>query len=278
MKKISKIIAIISGILLILGLLYVANAFVGNPISKMIVTKNAVKYIEETYINTDYYVDKVTYSFKTGGYYANIKSPSSEDTYFSVSYNMLGDIGYDRFPTRVADGFNTWERINSQYRKVTDDIIANIPYESDIAFGEIETIDKGNSILNFGLDMSELELDKNYDIAKLGSEYGNITIYVYVEEVTAEKAREVLLEIKNEFEKENQSFYAIDLVLRNSQKKELKDWQDEDSIRMEGILYTDIVEDGLLEKIETVIIETKKYYDEMDKKEKEKEMEQEKNL
>lgn len=267
MKKTLKIIAIVVAVLLIIGLLFVANAFVGNPISKMIVTNNAKEYIEETYPDTDYYVDSVNYNFKTTKYYANVKSPSSKDTSFTLSYSMLGNAGYDSFSSRVSDGFNTWDRINNEYRTITAEIIENLPYESDVNYGEIQILEKGNSMINFGLDMSTLELDKVYDIDELGSKYGKITLYVYVDEVTAEKASEVLVEVKKQFDKEKLSFYAIDLVLRLPRNKEVKDWQDTEKIHIESFLYSDIVDDNLLEKVNASIIATENYYDEMDKKE-----------
>ena len=264
MKKIGKVIAISVAIVLIIGLLILTNAFVGNPISKIMVTNNAQKYIEATYPNTDYEVERVVFNFKTGGYTAYIQSLSSQDTYFDVDYSIRGKIKYDNFSTRVSDGFNTWQRINSEYREVTDEIIEQLPYETDIEYGEIQTLEKGNSPLKFGVDMASLELDKLYDTNELGRQYGKITLYVNTEEVTPEKAAEVLQEVKKQFDEHNQSFYAIDLVLRYPRKEEIKEWQDDKALRIECFLYSDIVEEGLLEKIEGAIGVTEAYYKEMD--------------
>ena len=264
MKKTSKIIAIIVAFILIGILLIITNAFVGNPISKMIVTNNANTYIKETYPDTDYYIESVNYSFKTGGYYAHIKSPSSKDTYFSVSYSLWGNKNYDNFSSYVEDKFNTWDRINSEYRTATNDILENLPYVSEINFAELETSDKGNNLLNFGLDMASLELDRNYDIKEMASKYGKVTLYVDDEDVSIQKVSEILLEVKEQFDNNNQAFYAIDLVLRNPRNKDIKDWQDETAIRLECFLYSDINDENLIPKIEVCIEETQNYYDEMD--------------
>ena len=264
MKKTIKMIAILVAFLLVAGILFIANAFVGNPVSKIIVNNNAKKYISQTYPNTDYYIDRVGYDFKTGGYYVNIKSPSSKDTYFSVNYNLWGKVGYDNYSSRVRDGFNTWNRVNSEYRDVVDEIIENLPYESDINYGEIQPLDKGDDILQFGLDMAKLELDKEYDIKEIGSKHGKVVLYVYLDEITIEKASEVLLEVKKQFDAKNQSFYAIDLVLRQPQNKDIKDWQDTESIRIECFLSSDIEEKGLTDKIQKNIIETEKYNEELE--------------
>ncbi len=261
MKKILRVMAVSAAILLIAGVLFVVNAFVGNPISKMIVSHQAQKYIEATYPNTDYYIDSVNYSFKISGYHAHIKSPSSKDTYFSVSYGMLGEVGYDNFDAYVARGFNTWDRINSDYRLAVDKVIETLPYETHIAYGEVQTREKNNG---FGLDMEALELDKDYDIAEMGSQYGKITLYVYVDEVTTEKATEVLREVKAQFDRAKQPFYAIDVVLRLPKNEDKKDWQDDERIRIEDILYTDI-DDDLLAKVEENITQTKEKYEALDK-------------
>ena len=262
MKKIFKIIAILVAFVLIAGVLFITNAFVGNPISKAIVSDNAKKYVAETYPNTDYYIDRVGYDFKTGGYYAQVKSPSSIDTYFSVHYNMWGKVGYDNYTSYVEDRFNTWQRISSDYRSATDEIINALPYRSDIAFGEIKTLDRGDGDLEFGLDMTSLELDKEYDLYDLGSKYGEITLYVYVEDISVDAAAEVLLEVKKRFENQKQSFYVINLVLRPD------DWEPGvggESTRIENFLYEDIIETGIEDKIDAVLKATQEYYDRMDK-------------
>ena len=266
MKKIFKIIVVVVATLLIVGLIFITNAFVGNPISKMVVKNNAKEYIETNYKETDYYIDRIGYDFKTSGYYANIKSPSSKDTYFSLTFGILGNFWRDSFSTRVTDGFNTWNRINNEYRTLVDEIIVNLPYETDINYGELKTLYKGNDLINFGLDMSSLELDKVYDIKELGGKYGKVVLYVYADEVTPEKASEVLLEVKNQFDEKNQEFYAIDLVLGLPKNNDIKDWQDTEKINLESYLYSDIVEEDLLQNVKASIIATEKYYEEMEAK------------
>ena len=265
MKKIAKIVSIIVAVGLIVGVLFVANAFVGNPISKAIVSGNAKDYVLEKYPNTDYYVDSVGHNFKTGGYLAHIKSKSSKDTYFSVKYNSFGKVGYDNFESYVGDRFNTWRRIDGEYREKTDEVIENLDVDTDIAFGGLETSDKGNNMLDFGIDMKSLELDKDYDLGELGSKYGKITLYVYDNEVSVDKMAEVLLKVKEKFDEGNASFYAIDLVLRSHRNEDKKDWQDNEDIRVECFLYEDIKEDGLEEKVQEAVDRTSEYYEEKDK-------------
>ena len=79
-KKIFKIVALITAIILIIGLGYFANALLGNPISKMLATNTAKKHLTKNYSNTDYYIERVAYNFKDGNYHVFIKSPTSIDT------------------------------------------------------------------------------------------------------------------------------------------------------------------------------------------------------
>ena len=49
-KKYFKIVAFVIAMILVAGLAYIANAFLGNPISKLLATNTAKKYIAENLI------------------------------------------------------------------------------------------------------------------------------------------------------------------------------------------------------------------------------------
>ena len=270
MKQMLKTLVTYLVIAFILGAILIANGIFGNPISKAIVTSQAKSYIETTYSNTDYYLDDVRYSFKIGGYYAHIKSKSSPDTYFSVSYNFFGQADYDNFDSYVTSGFNTWDRINSDYRSQTNKILDAFPYPSEIAFGEIQTQDKSNSLINFGVDMQSLELDKAYNLYEMGKQYGKITLYVDDSDVSIPKVMEILKTVKNQFDASNQAFYAIDFVLQTPKTKDNGDDLSYSEIRLESFLYEHIDSDDFESKVQQSIVDTQNFYDEKDKmKEKE---------
>ena len=73
-KSLLKIGAFILALLLIGFILFIANSFLGNPISSNIAKSTAKKYIAEKYSNLDLKIDSVKYNFKDGGYYAFIVS------------------------------------------------------------------------------------------------------------------------------------------------------------------------------------------------------------
>ncbi len=266
MKLLGKMIIVtLIGIILVLG-----NAVFGNPVSKMLVKQSSKEYIKDMYPNTDYYVDTVKYSFKSSRYYAHIKSESSEDTYFSVVYNSFGKVQYDNYEKYVSDGFNTWNRINEEYRNKVDDEIKKLPFKIEHIYGEIQTLDKGNNSLNYGLDMNNLELDKEYNIKDIGSKYGKITLYAYSEEVSYYEVSKILRETKKQLDSNDISFYTIDFKLRSSKNEDIKDWQDKEAIVLEDFLYCDINEESLENKIENHIKNKEECYKYLDKKERKK--------
>ncbi|MEG0899547.1 MAG: hypothetical protein RSF40_07560 [Oscillospiraceae bacterium] len=268
MKKTAKIIAIIIAFTLIGGILFVGNAFVGNPISKMLATNTAKKYIQQQYADTDYIIEKVNYNFKSGGYNARIKSQSSIDTYFSISLSSLGKLGWDSFENMVTTGRNTWERIDSEYRKMANDVFdaEDFPYESNISFGSMreKSDEEPESVYkDFGIDTENLVLDKAYDVRELGSKYGEIIFYAQDETVSAKRASEILLDITRILGEENVPFYAISFVL---QKPKIQDAPnpDKSEIHLIDFLYSDIYEDGLVERVEKSHEETMAYFTKQD--------------
>lgn len=130
--------------ILIGGILWFANAFVGNPVSKILANRNAEKYIEETYQDMELEINKATYNFKDCKYNVHVKSSTSIDTHFSLGISSTGNIIWDSYENYVLNKFNTWQRLDSQYRKMVDNIFESedFPYESDIGYGSLKLKEK----------------------------------------------------------------------------------------------------------------------------------------
>lgn len=262
-KGFMKIIKLISCIIIVTFLLIFINAIFGNPVSKYIVKKEATNYIEDKYPNNDYNIEKLFYSFKDSRYHVFIKSNSSKDTYFSVSYDSMGNIIYDNFNTLVKNKHNTYDRINTKYSKKVENILNKLSYKSDIDYGQIQSSDYTNEMINFGIDISTLELDKKYDIYELGKKYGSITYYVYDKEVSENKIKEILLNLKKEFDLNKTSFYTVNIYLKNIEGFETKKY--DKKINIESYLYRDINEETIDSKIKESIIRTKEHNDKLEK-------------
>ena len=121
-KKWMKIAALVAALIIIAGLCWFANALVGNPVSKWLAVRTAEKHLEEVYGGTDFEIEKIGFNFKDTDYYAHIKSPSSEDSSFSLRIDMFGNLMLDTYESRVLTGNNTQNRLYMEYRALADEV------------------------------------------------------------------------------------------------------------------------------------------------------------
>lgn len=262
MARSTKVILVFLGIVIVVGILFIWNAFHGNPISKMMAKKEAEKYIATQYSGTDYKIEDIFYNFKDGHYIANIVSPSSIDTHFELSVSAR-EVVVDSYEYNVPKGWNTYERIDQQYRDTVEKVFArdHFPMTPKISYGELILADEAHpddfQPLDVGIDLTTLELDKNYDIYELGQKMGRITFYVEDDDVSYQRASELLLILKENFDEADVPFYVVDFVLQS---------QDEvnEEIHTQNILYDDIDEEGLEAHIKEAHEALTKYYEAID--------------
>ena len=270
MKKRIRIIGIVLLIALIAVLIWFGNVMLGNPVSHALASKAAKAYLSDRFSDTDYEMERITHSFKDGRYHAFMVSPTSIDGDFSVCFSMLGEYCYDTYDS-VQDGWNTAQRLNSEYRKLTDTILNDpaLPYDNtqvySIMFGELEIypkefIDDPNvhDIPDYSLVQDDLELNKIYDIKELGVQAGHLILYVDNEVISVEETARIMLDFRSMFDEADIPFYAMDFVLRHPRTEDGQ--SDDEEIRINDFLYQDIYEEGLTERIEIAIEETAAYY------------------
>lgn len=268
MKKQLKIIiiAILIAIMMIIG--FFVNGIYGNPVSKKIADNVAKKYISDTYTDESFTVDAAVYNFKDGYYHVNAQSKYSMDTYFTVAVNG-NKVVYDSYSDDVLTGWNTYLRIDAAYRKLADKVLESphFPIESDLHFGTINLLEENSNPdfgePDFGVQLSELELDKVYDIELLGKEVGHIIFYAQDEDVSFERASHLLLQLKEQFDDADIPFYAVDFVLQKPREESATN-KDEFEINILHMLYADIYEEGLVERVKQSHEETMAYYGEQD--------------
>ena len=272
-KKGLKIAALVLALIIVAGLCVFANALVGNPVSKWLATRTAKAHLEEVYGDTDFVIEKIGFNFKDTDYYAHIMSPSSEDSSFSLRIGMWGQLLLDTYESRVLAGDNTRNRLYMEYRALVDEVLEapDYPFTTFIAYGDLQI-----GFAPAGVDVEEdrwpghyvvldkVELDKKYDIYELAKKAGCLVIYVEDEEVTIERAAEVLLELKELFDRKNVPFVSIDFVLEYPRKPEGGNIK-EGRINVEGFLYSDIYAEGLVERVRIADEELNAYYEEQDR-------------
>lgn len=250
-----------------------SNGLVGNPVSKILAERTAEEYIRTQFPDTDYELEELGFSFKSGDYYAHIKSPSSEDSSFTLSIRQNGKLRYSDYDSRVTERRNTADRIMMDYRKAVERIVDGtaFPYDCRIGFGElqfrsladIENPDYSDCP-DYVLITDTLTLDGYYNLAKLGAQAGKLTIYVEDNEVTVERLSEVLLGIRQTFDDAGVSFHVIDCVLDYA-PDENGDYP-EGRVEVMDMLYSDIHEEGLVERVRILNEKAIQYWAEEDEK------------
>ena len=268
-KKVLKVLALVLAIILIIGIGLFANALVGNPVSKFLATKSANEYIEKTYADKDFVVEEVNYDFKTGGYYARVTSPTSIDSHFSLSFNWLGKLELDCYDD-VTTGWNTAMRLEDDYRNAVKAVTESKDFSEKyfIAHGEIPCVLSDYPIdeetPEYALQRKDLVLDKVYDIREVGANHGKLVLYAYDDEVTIERLSELLLDVKNKFDKSGVTFKAVEFVLEPP-KEEGQPLMSDEQIKIRNFYYSDIYEDGLVERVKKANEEAMEYAAEQDK-------------
>ncbi len=268
-KKILKVLALVVAIALIIGIGVFANSLVGNPVSKYLATKTANEYIEKTYSDKDFIIEDVNYDFKTGGYYARVTSPTSIDSHFSLSFDLMGKLELDCYDD-VTSGWNTAMRLEDDYRNAVKAITESKDFSEKyfIAYGEIPCVLSDYPIdeetPEYALQNEDLVIDKIYDIKDVAAEHGKLVLYAYDEEVTVERLSELLLEVKNKFDNSGVTFKAVDFVLEPPKEEGEPNMSDE-QISIRNFYYSDIYEDGLVERVKEANQKAIEYYAEQDK-------------
>ena len=253
-KRILKIGAITLAAVLIAGVCIFANSLIGNPVSQALAKSAAEEHLEKTYSGTDYELEGVTYSFKDGYYHAYVVSPSSMDSSFTLLINGLGKLMHDDYEYSVTNGWNTAHRLEMEYRKTVDLLFesSSFPYQVHIGYGEFVFVAEEEreqlDVPEYALITNELTLDGFYNVNQLGAKAGRVCVYVTDERVTYERLGEILLGIRDCFDRAGIGFYTIDCVLE-APKSANGEFQYE-QVEVRDFLYSDIYEEGLSERVE----------------------------
>lgn len=240
MKK-SKIIIIslIIVIPIILIIAFIICAFNGNPFVCMSVKKSAIELLEENNAQDIYMVDDVYYGFKEMKYYALIKAKDS-DLDFELTFDKSGEL--------IEDSYNAFAQLaDPQYiltQNYNDAVSAvfkhGFPYKTDVVVGKLvePTASQAPSI------------NENTSLYELAKTCGVITVYAYDNEVTAQKAGEILLEIKERMDHNDVSFYSINFSLRKSANSDNTTDETAQNLWLSSFLYSDIYEENLTQRLE----------------------------
>ena len=268
-KRILKISAFCLAVILIVGVCWFANGLVGNPFSKMMARNAAERYLETNYSNTDYELQEISYSFKDVGYYAHIVSLSSMDGNFTLRISMLGKKLGDDYKSRVEEHGNVANRLFFEYREMVDTVLDSYayPYTVSMGYGDLEfERELGEEPVEGAIKRSDLVNDQFYNVGALGAKNGELVLYIDSDVVTNEKAAEILLKTKELMDQSGISFYSVQLCLRYPPYDTEKSYErPEGEIQLRDFLYTDIYEEGIVERVMQCVEDTQNYYNAQEK-------------
>lgn len=149
-SKKKKIIFSVILVVLVFGILFIYNAFNGNPVSKAIERKKFQTYIEKTYPGTDFKIDKMYFDFKFADYGAKVvsKEKGYEFDIISLSDGTISD-QYKDMPMLVDYELTMkfTESINYEITKVLKNKLNLSNYE--------DTNDDGKSSLFISMDVEQ---------------------------------------------------------------------------------------------------------------------------
>ena len=269
MKKILKKVVLSAVIIFFVAVIaFFANAFFGNPISKFMAEKAAQKHLVEAYSGNGFEIEDVSFNFKSTNYNVHVISDKSRDSSFVLTYDMAGNLLADSYDYCITQRGNTALRINFAYRDAVDAILAGdkLSFETHIGFGDIEFVPaeykNDSSTPSYSITTEELVLDKEYDINEFGKKAGHLTVYAYDDTVSSKRLSQMLLELREEFDKAKVTFYAVDFVLEYPKQDD--GTQKDDRVEVMNFLYKDIHEKGLEKRVEESNASALEYYKKQD--------------
>lgn len=200
----------------ILFVLFVANAFFGNPVSKYLADRGANKVITERYSGLDLFREKVIYNLKDGDYIVFLEDKNSVDSQFTLHFDSFGRLRWDSYDDRISNTVMRFDRIVSQYGRSLEKQY-DFPYTITLSSWDKEDPEK------------YLKVDQPVDVKHLPYKL-QAQAYGVGKDATAEEAMAVLKGLQEIMDAEGLEVieYAINLVPEKSRGKggEVETWED----------------------------------------------------
>lgn len=257
--------ALLLALALVIGLCMAGNMLVGNPVSRMLAEKAVTNYLAGKFPEGSYTVEDVWFDAKQGDYGAVVRKDGSQDVRFTVETDKEGNICFDSYEN-VLTGWNTANRLSDEYRMRSEPVLEqmNLIYDRVYALCALEFEERqwkeDPDAVQFFLNGEALVPDGVYDLEELGALAGTVWVRVENTEVSAEKAAQILLEIRRRMDETGTPFRSVDLTLMYPRSENELEERKEGSIRIEGFSYEDIYEEGLTERVCEANLEDEVYH------------------
>lgn len=204
MNRKLRILAGIAGVVLIVILLIITMSFTGNPISKVLATRSADKYVEENYSELDLIREETMYEFKHGSYIVKYYKENSKDIHFGIETDYLGRITLDRYEWDVLSKSNTRNRLDREFSHYVEKLLRdNLDYDYSMILPNIYGDDE---------NMHELDIDMIFDMEDMRlNPY--LTIYIFEEDRSWDKVGEIAWEVDKLMEENNLDIFKYSIIL-----------------------------------------------------------------
>ena len=201
---------------LVLFVLFVANALFGNPVSKFLAERGADRIIAAKYRDLDLSRENVIYNLKDGDYIVFLEDKNSVDSQFALHFDSFGRLTWDSYDDRIFNTMMRFDRVVAQYGRSREKKYG-FPYTITLSSWDKE-------------DPAEyLKVDQPVDIKHLPYKL-QAQAYGVGKDATAEEAMAVLKQLQQIMDKEGLKVvdYAIDLVPEKDRGKddEVETWED----------------------------------------------------
>lgn len=187
------------------------------------IDSRAAEYITQNYPNNDFVLEKAYYAFKESRYLVNVRSQSSQDTYFQLVYDPESyELTRDYYESYVLSGSNTRKRLENAYNALVEQSLSpmtNLHTIKASFTGYAEEMSYDGRFSPEGLKTESLTLDEEYDVVAMGKDYGYIYISAILpkEEVNLVSAMELLRQTDQRLSDTGIGYYLIEISIRDEE-------------------------------------------------------------
>lgn len=246
--------ALIAAVALTAGLCAMGNAVAGNPFSRMLAESAAENYLAGKFPEGGYEVANIWFDSKRGHYGIVVQKSGSQDVRFTVDTDMKGNFHHDTYDD-VLTGWNTAHRLEGEYQILVEPVLHRLNLTFSRAYAscalEFEHRQWGDDpyAFQYFLNGEALVPDGEYDMATLGAMAGHLSVTVEESEVSAEKAAQILLEIRCLMDEAGVPFHSVDLTLKFPQPEDPMQRRQEGTVEVADFPYEEIYEEGLADRV-----------------------------
>lgn len=242
---------LILGVPLLVAMLWAANLDAKHEQMKPQVQELACAYISEQYPGNDFEITNLYHVFKDNSFEVKVRSRSSADTHFIVKFNDTTlEVDWDSYEDAVTNRGNTAKRIKADYEDRVKGVLKVLTgVQSVYTDYVICSGTPGYSLYDSpeGLDNRTLELDREYDTAAMGWDYGYLEVEFLEspEDLSIQRILERLWELDEAMTTAGVGYQVVKITLVSD-----PDWRVAEKFYIYDILREDLYSEDPLEALQ----------------------------